>query len=379
MFAPLVYLYGLGAVVLSEIFILGVPMHELHHRWSQWDSIHYEAVAQSGYIDRVGAGWLPGYPMLVAFTRVMTHDTQMAGVAVTVASGLVAAWLLGRLVAEKRFTPLEQRAAVATVLTWPFAFFLYGAVYPMATYLAIALGAFLAVERRRTAAPVLLAAAACLVRPEALVLALSIVVAICLRDGIVTVHDGGGSGRWRRQRIRFDRSALQARHGWLVVSVAGLALLAAHAWATFGSPFAYAQAQAEVSRGGPPLSLKNLLSLDYVSTMLGQEREVSSAVVQTIGLLLLLAVIALTPAVARRLGGGYAVLSAATAVFVYVSLPDFVSTPRYLATVFPVLIIIGLWIARRARPLRVILLACSGSIMVVLHLLYSQSIGFPAW
>jgi hypothetical protein len=76
---------------------------------------------------------------------VVVGSTYVAGIMVTVASGVAArlffAWLGDRLGHTAAW------AALGLLFLYPYAFFMYGAVYPTALFVAALLGAFLLLER----------------------------------------------------------------------------------------------------------------------------------------------------------------------------------------------------------------------------------------
>ena len=117
--------------------------------WARWDSVWYLSIAQHGYHGAAETlGFWPLYPALVAAlgTALGGHDL-LAGLLVSLAALAVALMLLERLGTTLGGAPAARRAVLYLAI-FPTAFFL-GAVYSESLYLALAVAAFLAAERRR--------------------------------------------------------------------------------------------------------------------------------------------------------------------------------------------------------------------------------------
>ncbi|MFN8018725.1 MAG: hypothetical protein U0P45_11440 [Acidimicrobiales bacterium] len=375
---PGVYLVIVALTSWVEVLALPGGVRDLHHRWAGWDSWRYLAIADTGYHHHTEVGWLPGYPVTIRVFLFVVHDHEFAGVVGSLVAGCLASYLLCRWTRVVGLSERERAAALLSVLLFPYAFFLYGIVYPVALYLALALGAYLLAERRRMVEAYLLVALATVVHPSALALLTGITAFALERDGVLGHRDG--RHRWLRWTVvpTIDRSRFQRSHWWALLSLLGLGGWLAFCALALGSPFAYAQEQRRVAGAGA-FSRKAMLSLDYMSRVLSPRHQVAELAQATIGLALVVAGLLLVPAIVRRLGWGYAALGAVTSLLVYVTSADFVSAPRYMASCFPVLVICGLAVARRSNRVAIpVALVAAGS-MVGLHVLFAASIAYPAW
>ncbi|MDM7890728.1 mannosyltransferase family protein [Curtobacterium caseinilyticum] len=155
----------------------------LHH----WDSERFAHVAQFGYrtFGQVPyeEAFLPGYPFLSRFVAeglfftVTPNPTQIAAAMwlVTGVGAAVAAVLLWKTVRD-RFDPVVAAGAVAILVAGPYAHFLV-APYAGSPYLALAIGAWLLVQRGRWLTGALLCAVAGAIRVETVYLVAALVVA----------------------------------------------------------------------------------------------------------------------------------------------------------------------------------------------------------
>ena len=143
--------------------------------WNQWDLAWYASIARDGY----GAAgfennyaFLPGFPSLLwGFGKLNVHPT-LAGLIISVAAGLVAALALSRL------TAVVGGRGEYGVLAWvlaPSAVYL-AAPYTEALFCAFAFPAWLLARRGSWLGAALLASVASLVRVSGLFLAVALVV-----------------------------------------------------------------------------------------------------------------------------------------------------------------------------------------------------------
>lgn len=146
--------------------------------WARWDSVHFLAIASSGYDDPLGkasAAFYPLYPALVALLgRILLGHYVLAGVLVSLAASVAAACLLFDLARRRLGDSVALRSVVFFGL-FPYALFLQ-AVYSESLFLALALGAFVAADRRRMTLAAALAGLALLTRPTGAALLAGLVV-----------------------------------------------------------------------------------------------------------------------------------------------------------------------------------------------------------
>src|SRR5262249_44707727 len=116
--------------------------------WTGYDARWYAGIATAGYRLLPQAAFFPLYPLLEHLTAPMTlGHTLLAGMLISNAAGLAALLLLRQLVEED----VSARAARHTLLIlafFPTTFYLVMA-YTESLFLALSLGAFLALRRSR--------------------------------------------------------------------------------------------------------------------------------------------------------------------------------------------------------------------------------------
>ncbi|MFJ3383812.1 MULTISPECIES: hypothetical protein [unclassified Curtobacterium] len=156
-----------------------------------WDGQYYEQISLHGYpttlpLDAVGHvaqnawAFLPAFPFTIRFVTVWTGMTfEVAAPAIALGAGLVAAFLLHRLVRER---------AGNTAAMWAVFFFTCGPLsfllqvgYAESMFLALVFGALLALEHRRYGLLTVLGVAAAFTRPGALALPLTLGVVALVR------------------------------------------------------------------------------------------------------------------------------------------------------------------------------------------------------
>jgi hypothetical protein len=176
------------------------PGRWLVERVTWWDSWHYLRIAELGYLPPglpcCDQAFFPGYPALIALATPVTGGSgPAAGWLISLLAGSVAAGLLWRL-GEDRGPGVGRRAVVLLAVA-PFGVF-FGAVYTEALFLALALGGWLAADRRHWWLAGSLAAGAALVRINGLFLAVALAVTYLLQ--LRAAHRPGGGVGWFRPR-----------------------------------------------------------------------------------------------------------------------------------------------------------------------------------
>ncbi|MDM4763460.1 hypothetical protein QT381_10610 [Galbitalea sp. SE-J8] len=164
------------------------PQSFANFLWS-WDGSAYRSIARHGYPvplphdaeGRVSSNpwaFLPLYPALVAaLMRVTGLGFAVLAPAVSVVAGAIAVVLLARLARRGDGSP---RWAVVLLCAAPLTFVLQVA-YAESLFLALALGALVALHDRRYALVGVLGVAAAATRPGALALALAVAIVVVVR------------------------------------------------------------------------------------------------------------------------------------------------------------------------------------------------------
>jgi len=181
----------LGAWLVSRVLSVGVLLVALHDpargsRFDQlvtrWDGAFYLQIARDGYgpvaIPFPRWPFFPGFPGLIRVLGDVADDRTMIFL-VNQAAFLVALFGLHRL-AQRHGGPRVAMLAVWALALFP-ASFVFSMTYPSAIFLAASVWGFLLVEHRTVAGDLgagLLAAAAASVRPNGVVVAAALVIAV---------------------------------------------------------------------------------------------------------------------------------------------------------------------------------------------------------
>lgn len=131
--------------------------------WTWWDGAWYVDIARRGYSFTAGpqspVAFFPAYPLSMRAVSVFVGHPALAGFVVTLGAGFAAIVLFHRwcrLHLDRR----RSAYALAALLVYPCSFYLAGAVYADALFLAATLAAFVLLERDRPLAAGLAAAVA---------------------------------------------------------------------------------------------------------------------------------------------------------------------------------------------------------------------------
>ncbi len=226
------HLHRIG-IVPRDTAVPGGPWFE---GWARWDAVWYRSIVEDGYSYTPGVqssvAFFPGYPALVWLVHGAFPSVLVAGSVVTLASGATAVVLFRRWAGTFLARP-GATTAVALLVLYPFGWYLFGAVYADAFFLAIAVGAFLALERDRLWLVALLGTIATVSRPTGTAVAIGLVMRLLeLRNPDAL--------RWRS---RFDLRSLRSRDALVLVPFAGIAGWMTYLGVRFGDPIAFSTVQ----------------------------------------------------------------------------------------------------------------------------------------
>jgi hypothetical protein len=274
--------------------------------WVRFDAGWYSIIADHGYSYTPGqqspVAFFPGYPLLVWALSGLFDNTQLAGIALTIVCGAAAlvafhAWCRDRL------DPAAATTAVLCLALYPYAYYLYGAMYGDALFLLCVLLAFLAFER----------------------------------DHLILAGLAGAAAT----ATRLGR--LQRRDAWVLLSVSGLAAWSLYLWNRFGDPLLFSTVQ---ESWGQQSGVTTWIKRDFFATLYHRPSEL-----YTQGLafqaLLGLAVVATIPAAIRRFGWRYGAYVGVLVLVPAVGSQDFQGLGRYLLGAFPAFAVAGALLAER--------------------------------
>lgn len=434
--------FVLVAVVLGSVVAFShgrfssgeyVPGHDVDtpgvlEGWYQFDAGWYEQIAARGYDHVPGAqssvAFFPAYPLAMrAVAPLVGGSEATAGILLTFVCGMVAVALF-TVWCRDRMAPSAVPWAVAAVLVFPYSWYLVGAVYGDALFLAASLGAFVLLERGHPGFAGLAGVVAAAGRPVGPAVVLALAVRALERRGAL-VHlaprpprpvaatvpsepvPGGslpgdnrpsetgpsGTGPSESTPIRRRAGAGPAARfrAWLVglrlpvgidwrrvrpadatvlVAASGFLGYCAYLWARFGDPLLFNSVQRFWDQpSGPVTWAKGHLVGNLLLNFTDKPRYLLGCLLQgglTIGALLLV------PRVLRRFGWGYGLLVGGLMAVPALGSKDFQGTGRYLLAAFPLFALAGEWLAGRSASVRRSTLAASGFLLVLWAHLYAR-------
>jgi hypothetical protein len=338
--------------------------------WIRYDSNWYHAIATSGYFYMPGqqssVAFFPTYPMAMRGLGALVGSDHLAGVLVTVASGITIAVLFARWCAD-RLPRTVSVTALALLLLYPYSLYLYGAVYADALFVATTLGAFLLLERGRPWLAGGVGALATAGRPVGIAVVIGLTVravelaaqrrAVEARQLVPATT--GASPAWTHPVSRPTagaRTALAAvrwRDAGVLLSGTGLLVYCGYQWLRFDNPFAFVATESapgwDQGTGLRVWFKVALVDELRASSSLGQLKLLSAA-------LACLVVVLLLPRIRRRFGWGYAAFTAVVVAIPFVTTKDFFGSGRYMLAAFPAFAAAADFLARRpAWVLRTVL------------------------
>jgi hypothetical protein len=303
--------------------------------WLWWDGGWYLDIAQHGYSfhpdQQSSVAFFPVYPMTVRVVgALLPGGIALAAILVTVLSGLAVLWLFQRW-CQKRMPNGAASAAVLALALYPYAWFLYGAAYSDALFLAATLLAFLLLEDDRPVAAGLVGVVATAARPTGVVVLIGLIAVMLDRRG--ALPNFRGRVRPRDFGVGLAAIGIVAWCSWLALR--------------FGHPFAFIETEGAKGWDRAP-GLAVWLKFDFFSSILHEPA--TRWVPFALQAVLCGVFAAAIPAVHRRFGPGYAIYVAAAVLVPSVSTGDFMGTGRYVLAAFPVFALLGPILANARKP-----------------------------
>lgn len=369
--------------------------------WVRFDGGWYRLIATQGYNYTPGqqssvAFW-PSYPMVMRGLGVATGDVVLAGILLTFTCGLGSAVLFYRW-CLRLMSPAASRLAVVMLLVFPYAWYLYGAVYADALFLVATIGAFVLLERDRPVLAGLAAAVATGARPVGMGVVIGLVCVMLDRRGVVVIPylDRVRTDGWRGARRRaaptdpepaprvlaLSLRRLRWRDAGVLLSLGGFVAWVTYLWSAWGSPTIFADIQGAPGwdQGqGPATWFKAhwLGELHHLPEYVGDHVAHWNDLVYTIDItaqgLLAIGFILLLPLLIRRIGWSYAVYVLAVVAIPIVGTKDWQGTGRYLLAAFPVFAALADWLVHHERrSIRYALVGGSAAALLLLTSMYAR-------
>ena len=337
------------------------PGSGLFGGWFRYDARWYEMIATDGYSFngpdvQSSSAFFPAYPLVLwALHGVTGVSVKLLGTLVTLACG-AGVVVLYRRWCDGRMTPRAAGAATVTLLLFPYAFFLMGALYADALFLLAALAAFLLLERGHPVLAGLAGVVATAARPVGIAVVVGLVAVTLWRKGTIARREG---------RLRFDWSTLRPADGGVLLSVAGLAGWMTYLGVRFGHPLAFEEVQQAPGwdQGSGPHTWFKVLWFQQLKNLPGRflewwrtgdagdyERWVYAFGVVLQGLLVAL-FLWLAWKAWKRYGWGYGLYSFVLLAIPLLGTKDFQGSGRYVLAAFPCMAVAGEMLSER-RALR---------------------------
>lgn len=352
--------------------------------WFQYDSAWYLGIVRHGYSyvpgQQSAIAFFPAYPMGVRGLDEVVGDPQVAGQLLTVLCGL-AGVVLFALWARRRLPRRSAFMAVAVILLYPYAFYLYGPMYADALFLLSAVLSFVLLEKRWYLAAGLVGAVATAGRPVGVAVAVGLVVRTLemLAEDRRTAREGADDGTtdaasprpgWR-DLVASVRD-VRPRHVGVLASALGLVGWCAYLWLEFGNPLAFVEVESAPgwNQGvGPRTWFKVVL----LGTLVKGPYDV--AVLLTLQALACLCAVLLLRRVHRLFGWGYTAYAAVVLLIPIIGTKDFMGTGRYVLVAFPVMAAAGELLAtHRRRWVAPVTLVVCATLLAALTFLFARGV-----
>jgi hypothetical protein len=320
----------------------GWPRHPWLDVLARYDSGWYYAIARNGYFyngpgQQSAVAFFPAYPFSMRVVGSLVGDALVGGVLVTLACGAGSAvlfyrWCVGFLGMR------TARLALALLLLYPFAFYLFGVVYSDALFLVSALAAFSLLERDRP----LLAGLAGMVATACRPVGVALVIGLALRAlELRGVFEGPGL---LPRRIVWSR--LRIREAGVLVSGLGLVVFSLYLWYRFREPLAFLKVGSSAG-WYRTIDLPTVIKANFYFRWRDYGLNVVTFWLTMQGLFTVGA-LALVPSIVRRFGRGYGAYVLVAVGMAAVSTPDFVGMGRYVLVAFPVFAVLAARLAEAA-------------------------------
>ena len=317
--------------------------------WARWDAEWYRTIVREGYVYFPGvqssvAFW-PTYPVIVKLLSFAFPSIYITGTVVTVVSGAAAMMLL-RKWASFFESPSVAMTAVVVLCVFPYSWYLYGAVYSDALFLATALAAFVLVERDRMFWAGLVGILATAGRPSGLIVGAALALRVIEKRNLAR----GATGF----RALHDPRTLTRHDAPILLSWLGVGGWITYLWVRFGDPLLFVKVESTWQQGaGPATWFKFRIFDELVHRTLAW-----STIGHVVHGLVVTGAIFLLPRVKRRFGWAYTFFSIGLVLLPMIGTKDFLGGGRYMLGAFPCVVVVAELLVERPR-LRAVLVPLS--------------------
>lgn len=349
---------------------LDVPIPSWFDAFARWDSGWYHSIADRGYFyagpdQQSSVAFFPAYPTAMRIVgTVLGGQLAVGGILVTLAAGVGIAVLFHRWVAAV-LGDRTAHLALALLLTYPFAFYLFGVIYSDALFVMAVLAAFALLERERPVLAGLVGIVATAGRPVGIALVVGLALRALEIRGVLPgsrpaafVHHPTPFAEPRGSRIplvprRLQLRALRPADAGVLLSVLGLVAFCVLLWVRFGDPLAFTRVSAAPG-WGKAINGETFLKLHLFRLLESYGLNIVTFWLVVQGLYAV-AALALVPAVIRRFGWGYGAYLFVSVGIAFASTRDFIGMGRYVLAGFPAFaaaadLLLGLASRHRSLP-----------------------------
>jgi hypothetical protein len=314
--------------------------------WVRFDGGWYVLIADRGYSyvegQQSSVAFFPAYPLLVRALGRPIGNIPLGGILVTIACGFAATSAYWRWCAARLPRPQAVGAFLALVL-YPYAWYLYGAVYGDALFLLAVVGAFLLLDRGHPVLAGLVGVVATSTRLVGVALVAGLLV------GVLEQRGAFAGTRWRLLPRSVDLRRLRRADAGVLLAPLGLVTWCAWLWHRFGDPFLFSSVQAY---WGQPSTPRTWFKIDLLAALHGSPDRLYAYGCLVQGLLAL-GVVLLVPATTHRFGRRYGAYLAVLVAIPSFGSQDFQGTGRYLIAAFPAFAVVGAHLAEHPARARI--------------------------
>jgi len=349
--------------------------------WMRWDGNWYLEIATKGYEYTPGkqssVAFFPAYPTAMRLGAKITGDPVLAGILITIVSGLVATVLLHHWVRRRRpDQPALAQLTVVTFLLWPYAYYLFGAVYADGLFICATLAAFVLLDHDRPLLAGLCGIVATAARPVGVGVLIGLVCVVLQQRGV-----------FENRRLHLRR--IRPLDPTVAFSILGLAAWCFYLQRNWGNPFLFSSIQGAPGwdqEAGPHtwFKLSWLAEVRYIPQWWHDSvwpldvrgYQPWTRLLYVLGCTLqgamVISMAALIPKVWKRLGWGYAIYVAAVIGIPLLGSKDWQGTGRYLLAAFPCFPILAELLAERSPRTRKVWFGVSTALLILWTSLFAR-------
>jgi hypothetical protein len=405
---PIIAFVVIGAALLVWVFVSAEFgfQHPNYHRpepfrgagllegWLRFDGNWYRNIVEEGYTYNTEiastVAFFPAYPMAIRVVGFFVRDVALGAIIVSALAGFGASILYYRWCAD-RLSPLAARTSLLVLLLFPYAWYLFGAVYADSLFLLAVVSAFVLLERDRPVLAGLAGAVATGCRPVGLAVVLGLVLRTLERRGAlqlgflrrIGVRDRPASTEREPSYPRDDASelavavpllaldlrALRPSDFGVLLSLAGLVGWSLYLWHRWGDPTLFVDVQRLPPWDQDP-GPATWFKLDFFDSLRSYPDWAYNWAILFQAALAIGALLVVLAA-ARRFGWGYATYVIAVIGIPLIGSKDFQGIGRYLLAAFPLFAVAGELLVDRPRT-KVAVLGASTVALLVWSSLYAR-------